>query len=541
MVVGNNKGIQHSFKLTQDAFAESEKELVNHREYYFIAVAYAYNQYKAYNPEDPNALDGQKTPYLRGRKGSSGSIKTISATPHANEQFQGGLEINSTYGDLLDITMVEGMGTGQNFLDLKQSTIDKIMSGAPWKTDVREYKTGHGPIQISIVDPLNIVDDNFILRFDSVKISTNSDMKKNGIIEDAYWYLYPEKFDSQVIDTTIYVMFNDSMAVKYDTTITVPMNYSIPNVVKSYLTLTEAGVDTFKVKDPFTADFRILPKEHFYSRTSIMESNDVVIPRLGICVRINQVGLPGNGFYSASGSKYNGLPQNVKNGYVGSSVEYEDPTMAWMFPVLDGDQEGPLNWIATGNVKEGLYKSNQYGADNGFVDGNNDWKVIADGLFAIYRTLRFDEIESADNYLKYQLAADDSDFDSYQMQDFDKYRRTPSIDIVITKDTNLWSRCPVVEMCELDIKKTIDPSTGDVTSINFVPGPSQGKADKFSLRRANIPVLSFAPLFCTSNSTFTVCVRLLTVGYILVILALNCSPARASSSKLADKPTLRKA
>ena len=43
MVDGSNKGIKHSFNLTEDKFAQGSKTLVNHKTYYYVAVAYAYN------------------------------------------------------------------------------------------------------------------------------------------------------------------------------------------------------------------------------------------------------------------------------------------------------------------------------------------------------------------------------------------------------------------------------------------------------------------------------------------------------------------
>ena len=49
MVDGSNNGIRHSFKLTEDKFAQGSPTLVNHKTYYYVAVAYAYNQFKEYN------------------------------------------------------------------------------------------------------------------------------------------------------------------------------------------------------------------------------------------------------------------------------------------------------------------------------------------------------------------------------------------------------------------------------------------------------------------------------------------------------------
>ncbi|MBK7667891.1 MAG: hypothetical protein IPJ32_11470 [Sphingobacteriaceae bacterium] len=54
-VEGADLGIQTTFKVTEDAFASGNtKKLINNKTYYFMAVAYAYNNYATYKPDtDP--------------------------------------------------------------------------------------------------------------------------------------------------------------------------------------------------------------------------------------------------------------------------------------------------------------------------------------------------------------------------------------------------------------------------------------------------------------------------------------------------------
>jgi hypothetical protein len=77
-VDGGDEGIQHSFRLTDDAFATGDKRLVNHKQYYYTIVAYAYNEFLPYEPEDQIGKFGQKKAYLPGRK----NIQTYTAIPH---------------------------------------------------------------------------------------------------------------------------------------------------------------------------------------------------------------------------------------------------------------------------------------------------------------------------------------------------------------------------------------------------------------------------------------------------------------------------
>jgi len=189
-VNGQNKGIKHSFEILNDEFAKGDKRLVNHKTYYFVAIAYAYNQFKKYDPQDASSLDGQKKPYLSGRKGASGSIKTYSVIPHISNPRDNGTILNSTYGDGPKIIQLEGFGCGENALDLTQKTIDKIMAGYPWKADSVEYDNGKGPVEIKVVDPLNVVADDFVLKFDSVPSGNAGTNPYLGIIKKAKWVVY---------------------------------------------------------------------------------------------------------------------------------------------------------------------------------------------------------------------------------------------------------------------------------------------------------------------------------------------------------------
>ncbi|NBP30597.1 MAG: T9SS C-terminal target domain-containing protein, partial [Flavobacteriia bacterium] len=72
-VDGENKGIRHSFQILEDAFAQGARRLVNHKTYYYVAVAYAFNQFKKYDPNDPLFLDGQKIPYISSRLNFDGT------------------------------------------------------------------------------------------------------------------------------------------------------------------------------------------------------------------------------------------------------------------------------------------------------------------------------------------------------------------------------------------------------------------------------------------------------------------------------------
>ncbi len=191
-VIGHDRGIVHSFQIETDAFATRVNTLVNHKKYYYMAVAYAYNEYMHYDPYDLDTYAGQKTPYKMGSKGVGEPIKTYEVVPHIIDPEQGGTQIQGDYGDSPVISQIEGHGAGSNNLDLTEETIDEIMSGSPWKANEVKYKPGFAPVNVIVVEPMNVPDDNFILKMDSVDWYYRENATLNGKINDAEWYIVRE-------------------------------------------------------------------------------------------------------------------------------------------------------------------------------------------------------------------------------------------------------------------------------------------------------------------------------------------------------------
>ncbi len=167
-VKSENKGIRHSFQMKQDAFAQGQNtNLVNHKTYYYVAVAYGYNEFKKYDPTDPTKLDGQKKPYILSRLSQyGGSITAVAAIPHITSSEAGGTVQNSNYGDEPEITRLDGRGNNNNELELTDASRDAIVSAG--KVDRLTYQAGKGPIQIKVVDPLNLADGYFELKMNGV-------------------------------------------------------------------------------------------------------------------------------------------------------------------------------------------------------------------------------------------------------------------------------------------------------------------------------------------------------------------------------------
>lgn len=158
-VEGLDKGIQHTFNITEDAFATGlNKQLINHKKYFFIVLAYSYNNYKDY---DIQSNSGQRMQYCPGRLnlGPKGDGKPYIATPRPQIYEK----LKTEYGEGLPVTRLEGIGSGNNFMKLKDDMYDKILNNTfDGKID---YQSGGGPIEVKVINPLKIKNGEYEIRF----------------------------------------------------------------------------------------------------------------------------------------------------------------------------------------------------------------------------------------------------------------------------------------------------------------------------------------------------------------------------------------
>ena len=170
MVTGVDEGIKHSFVIEKDAFTNAE--LVNFKKYYFVAIAYAHNEYLHYSSDgsDPAGLLGQKEPYKAGRKSPTGSIKSIMAVPHKPTAENNGTITNSEYGFGPKIKRIEGQGNGGNNLELTKESIDSVLTYGKVVHPI--YKNGNGPVNIKVIDPLNVKASDYEIKFTTNVLDT---------------------------------------------------------------------------------------------------------------------------------------------------------------------------------------------------------------------------------------------------------------------------------------------------------------------------------------------------------------------------------
>ncbi|MCK4568785.1 MAG: T9SS type A sorting domain-containing protein [Bacteroidales bacterium] len=191
-VEGGDNGIVHSFQILEDAFGTTNRQLTNFKQYYYAVVAYSYNEYMPYTQEPAvlNGLLGQKKTYLAGRR----NIKTYTAIPHT---IVNGTIINAEYGEGPQVTRIEGNGNGGMIIDLTDETIAEILSKPPADSLNKMggpdypiaydavYKYGRGPLNVKVVDPLNVINAEYRLEFTDVVYKIGDTIK----IDSAMWKL----------------------------------------------------------------------------------------------------------------------------------------------------------------------------------------------------------------------------------------------------------------------------------------------------------------------------------------------------------------
>jgi len=399
-VLGNDQGIVHSFDLNYDAFATGHsRALVNYKEYYYVAVAFAYNNFNPYNPVDEGSLGQQVTPYLAGRE----NIKTYTAIPKSNAALNGGTVINSDYGSSPSIRMREGLGNGYTFIDLTDESLQNILSKSqyPFKADSLIYKEGYGPVGVKVIDPINVLDAQFRLT-----LSTDSVHKTIGY--------YNASDTSNVIGTTGLILdtkWNLSWTVGNETKVVTSDNW-------------------------------------------IRFKNEIIIPEIGLSITCAQVDFP-----DGLSGKFDEI-EPYNNGFVGAEMTYQNEVPKWLGFVPDADGTTPLNWIRSGSVNpEGSGTGGDYlGRDAGQV-----FEKVLGGTWAPYLLASNESFGPADPSAKLLTLT---------AQRF----KIASINVVITKDKDLWTRCPVIEMAENDATLNGD---GEITN-----SISEGGALRFQLRAA---------------------------------------------------------
>lgn len=217
MVNGSDDGIKHSFRLTEDEFATGDRRLINHKKYYYMAIAYGYNNYKNYDITDPLSLDGQQKPYIASRKnGQGGEIKVFTAIPHIPAPEADGTVNQAEYGEGPEITRIEGQGNGGLVLDITAESEATILSTGYDATVT--YQKSAGPVNITVVDPLNVVDGDYRL---FIRKTGNVNNNNSGALNEATWYLINTTLGDTVFSDKTIEVGNEQLILEWGISVSI--------------------------------------------------------------------------------------------------------------------------------------------------------------------------------------------------------------------------------------------------------------------------------------------------------------------------------
>ncbi len=432
MVNGIDNGVQTTFKFTKDLFSKTpDQKVINSRSYYFMTVAYAYNQFGKYVADLPyisygvGSLEGQKLPYLQGA-----NIKKASAIPHDPISIMEENVAGADYGYGPKITRIEGQGNGGNNLDLTQASVDAIVA-SEGRVDAITYENGKGPFNIKVVDPLNVPNSTFLLRFVNATWSAFSDTMR----------LDPCKIKST---------YHQQIA----TTSPLKKNTLFGKAIGDSTTWELLDYGTNKVYKPCK---------------SIQIGQEYYFSELGLSVNFGQ-----SSDIADLGTTANvATDRIVKEGdFIGASMEFSDPSLIWLTGVKDNDNKdfSGRNWIRSGTSfpapTDNFSNFGDYRFDkNEFIDGESKFGKILGGTWAPYLlTASYKptgdlqgEIQAAPAWDRHAIAASpylevlSGANNSYTtspltLKDpFYDLRGLASVNIVLTKDKSKWTRSLVLE------------------------------------------------------------------------------------------------
>jgi len=416
-VYGEDNGLKHTFRITTDLFAAGDPRLVNHKTYYFLPVAYAYNPGES--TDVPTTPAGRNQPYKSGRK----NIKIYTAIPHSPDPENHGTELASTYGDGPEIKRLQGTGNGfvqnseRNSLDLVTNDEYNKLFSAPYFINFPTYQRSKGPVDIRVYDPIAVQGGDFDIWLEVVK------------------------------DTVLDKTFSDSLLSQYQDTIdlTPPLDpdsivtqYVVQDTLWKLLNLTTGKLDV-SLKS-FTLDHNI-EEDLFSSRPY-----DQLFPEYGLSVNMSQTLNPGDDPTGGAG-------------FVEGNIVFDNPLDQWLTGVQDIDNTS-LDWIASGKA-EGAFLDHSYvdgpDAQSGALDASQTWEKVIGGTWAPYKFVSKDTLR---NGLAWTIPGQ-----WVKLQNV--FENTSSIDIVFTSDRSKWSRCVVLEE---EFKST--NAVGGAARFGFRQSPS---------------------------------------------------------------------
>ncbi|HMN33173.1 MAG TPA: hypothetical protein PKA54_07350 [Chitinophagaceae bacterium] len=390
MITGADTGIAHSFQLTQDLFATgTSKNLVNYKTYYYVAIAYGYNNFKDFDATKPDS--SQLIQYVESRTdGREQPISIIEAMPTAaNTNIY--VQTYADYGTGIQLKKIEGIGNGGNDIDLTEESEMEALQAPNYKSLTPVYKAGKTPVFLQVVNPNKIQPGDYEIwvKADSSYANPTTDTSRGAYAPLTTWFINKVGTQDTIFSERNILNFNEKYLRKYD------IQTGLPEI--------DWGLSV-NLKQA------IRPGDNPTSLDNGLITSDVVFED------INNKWL--TGVADEDGKSY----QN----WIRAGSEFSNEFM-------DND-----NKCSTIDFDNTLTQNN--GAYIGNLDQMNTFEKVLNGTFSPYYFASNINNEACGFGLMFGSNSNDRKLNSiYSVQ---------SIDIVFTSDKSLWSRCPVIEMTE---------------------------------------------------------------------------------------------
>lgn len=392
MVSGTDAGIRHSFAILQDAFATgTSKSLVNYKSYYYLVVAYGYNNFKKFDAARTDST--QDKAYIESRTdGLEQPIKVIKAMPHpATDSLY--IQTYADYGTGIQLKRIEGKGNGGMALELTEESEEEAINNGHVFHPI--YKPWGGPMTLAVVNPDSIKAGEYEVWFDVKGYHTSTlDTSRGAKKDSARWYIKRIGSNEVVWSDVTLAEYNEKYLRKYDS-------------IASNGTY-HRGFDW------------------------------------GLAAAAVQQDRPGDN----PTSKENGV---IK---VETEVLFEDVNDTWLSGIRDQDGKSFNNWIRAGiefsdntdaSINDCSMKDwdNGIGQDNLPVLNNRDqlgtFEDVIAGTFAPYNLANNQNLDECGHGVQYGLGSD---------RNFNRLQDVYSVDLVFTPDKSKWTRCAVIEMTD---------------------------------------------------------------------------------------------
>jgi hypothetical protein len=280
-----------------------------------------------------------------------------------------------SYGSSPRITRLDGYGNGNRSLELTQASMNEILTTGYMASPTYDY--GAGPVNIKVVDPLNLANGYFTCKFRNYTAPTIG-----NAADTASWVIYRHvsKEDMTIVDSVS-------------------------------------------------------------SERTIKSDNEQIIPQWGVSVQIFQNKYIGTGNLASKSTNM-----------IDASVDFADSSKRWLTGVQDNDAFFPTNWIRSGDYSpecdpgdpafEGLPDGPTYlnpcnYPDEAGADPTQGYERVLEGVIAPHRLVGYQA-----DYMP--LAYFGTFSGSSKLNASISF--LPSVNIVLTSDKSLWTRCPIVEL-----------------------------------------------------------------------------------------------